>query len=103
MGAYLGSVNREGENLRHNRRDMYRSSRSWDGDDVREHEMRRLRREIRDRARRGQSHEQIAHWLSTQERRFTECELVLARLLVRHHAARAGSGGAAYLQELGIE
>jgi hypothetical protein len=76
---------------------MSQSSRSWNGDDVREHEMRRLRREIRDRARRGQSHDQIAHWLSTQE--ITECEFVLARLLVRHHAERAGSGGAAYLQD----
>jgi phosphate transport system protein len=97
----LASVRRDTENPRHDRRDMSANAMSWNGDDVREHEMRRIRREIRDRARRGHSHDQMAHWLATQESRITECELVLARLLVRHHAARTGSGSAAYLKDLG--
>jgi hypothetical protein len=50
---------------------------------------------------RGDSHDQIVRWLATQEGRVTECELTLAKLLARHHAARAGSGVTVYLENLG--
>jgi hypothetical protein len=74
---------------------------SRNGEEVREHEMRRLRSEIRDRSLRGESHDQIVHWLSGQEDRATECEITLAKMLARHHAARADSGVTVYLDNLG--
>ena len=80
---------------------MSPTSASPNGEEVREHEMRRLRCEIRDRSMRGDSHEQIVHWLAGQKGRITECELALAELLARHHTARAGSGVTAYLDNLG--
>jgi hypothetical protein len=74
---------------------------STNGEEVREQEMRRLRCEIRDRSMRGQSHDQIIHWLASQEDRVTECELALAKMLARHQAARAGAGVTVYLDDLG--
>jgi hypothetical protein len=80
---------------------MSPTSVSRNGEEVREHEMRRLRSEIRDRSMRGESHDEIVHWLSAQEDHITECELELAKLLARHHASRAGSGVTVYLDNLG--
>jgi hypothetical protein len=50
---------------------------------------------------RGESHDKIVRWLATQEDRVTETELTLAKMLARHHAARAGSGVTVYLENLG--
>jgi hypothetical protein len=75
-------------------------SMSGNGDEVREREMARLRREIQDRSMRGESHHQIVHWLATQESSVTECELALAKVLASHHARRAGSGVAMYLEDV---
>jgi hypothetical protein len=80
---------------------MTSSSISLNGEEVREQEMRRLRSEIRDRSMRGESHDKIVRWLATQEDRVTETELALAKMLARHHAARAGSGVTVYLENLG--
>jgi hypothetical protein len=80
---------------------MAKSFASGNGEEVREQEMRRLRCEIRDRSRQGHSHDQIVQWLASQEDRVTECELTLAKMLARHHAARAGSGVTVYLDDLG--
>ena len=80
---------------------MHPTSAPSSGEEVREQEMSRLRLEIRDRSMRGDSPDQIVHWLAAQEDRVTECELALAKLLARHHAARAGSVVTAYLDNLG--